>query len=119
MGLDMYIENSSEELVFSWRKFPSVHEWYRELGLKKGIDGCDELGFNGVQVPITMKDVKKFKKDLLNKNMNYDVKGFFFGSDSNMDKEQFSYYMEENMKSIKVMKEELNKGKKIYYSSWW
>ena len=119
MGLDMYIENNNEEVVFQWRKFPSVHEWFRELGFKKGIKNCEEWEFNGVNVPITMKDIKKFKKDLLNKNMNYDVEGFFFGSDSDMSEEDFSYYMEENMKSIKTMKQELKNGKKIYYTSWW
>jgi len=119
MGLDMYVINENDEGIFSWRKFPSVHEWFRQLGLKKGIKNCEEWEFNGVNVPITMKDIKKFKKDLLNKNMNYDVEGFFFGSDSDMSEEDFSYYMEENMKSIKTMKQELRNGKKIYYTSWW
>lgn len=118
MGLDMYIENN-EEVVFQWRKTPSVHEWFRQLGLKKEIINCDEFSFNQVEVPITMKDIKKFKKDLLNKNMNYDVEGFFFRSDSDMTDEEFSYYMEENMKSIFRMKQQIRKGKKIYYSSWW
>ncbi|MDD5400816.1 MAG: hypothetical protein PHQ93_06500 [Sulfurimonas sp.] len=118
MGLDMYIVRD-EEVVFSWRKTPSVHEWFRQLGVKKSIEDCDDDSFNGVKVPITMKDIKQFRKDLLNKNMNYKVQGFFFGDDSNMDKEEYSYYMEQNLKSIEVMKQELKNGKKIYYSSWW
>ena len=119
MGLDMSVINENDEGIFFWRKFPSVHEWFRQLGIKKGIENCGRMFFNGVEVPITIQDIKKFKKDLLNKNMNYDVEGFFFGSDSDMTEEEYSYYMEENMKSIKLMKQELQKGKKIYYTSWW
>lgn len=119
MGLDMYIVNDDREVVFYWRKTPSIHEWFRQVGIKKGLKECDEMSFNQVEVPITMKDIKNFKKDLLNKNMNYEVQGFFFGSDSDMDEEEYSYYMEENMKSILRMKEQISRGKKIYYTSWW
>ena len=43
----------------------------------------------------------------------------YHSTDSDMTEEEYSYYMEENMKSIKLMKQELQKGKKIYYTSWW
>ena len=118
MGLDMYIINDRKKEVFYWRKTPSVHEWFRQLSIKKEIIDEDST-FNQIQVPITLQDIKDFEKDLLNKNMDYEVTGFFFGSDSDMDDEEFEFYMKENTESIRLMKKALKKGRKIHYTSWW
>ena len=125
MGLDMMFykknerENEDRDVAF-WRKMPSIHEWFRQLGIKKGIDGCkDPDEFNGIEVPITKEDITNLTNDLCTKNINYDVEGFFFGSDSEMNDVQFARYMEYNFEQIVSILEELDDGKELYYTSWW
>jgi hypothetical protein len=120
-GKDPEIENKdkSYELTY-WRKRPSVHEWFRELGVRKGIEGCDNPDeFNGVKVPIEECDVKDFVNDIINKNMNYDVEGFFFGSDAELDDDEYEEYLKENLEAAALMLGALTRGHSLYYDSWW
>ena len=120
MGLDMMIRDTEGNDVAYWRKVPSVHEWFRQLGIKKGIDKCeDPEHFNGIEVPIVKEDISDLINDLCAKNMDYEVKGFFFGSDKEMDDLHFAYYMRDNFDQIENMLIALKKGKDLYYTSWW
>jgi hypothetical protein len=97
-----------------------VHEWFRQLGIKKGINGCENPDtFSGVAVPIKEEDITQLINDLCDKNMAYTTEGFFFGSDSEMNDLEFSYYMYKNFENIANMLEELEKGNSIYYDSSW
>ena len=121
MGLDSTIRTKGDfDEIAYWRKVPSVHEWFRQLGIKKGIDGCEDADdFNGINVPITKEDISDLINDLCAKNMNYDVEGFFFGSDSEMDDLQFAYYMKYNFEQIYKILEAFDDGDELYYTSWW
>jgi hypothetical protein len=124
MGLDMtvFVKNDTKKIepIAYWRKTPSVHEWFRQLGISKGIQDCkDPENFNGIKVPITEKDMTQLIDDLCNKNMDYTISGFFFGSDEELDDLNFSYYMAHNFEQITKILLELKKGSELYYTSSW
>jgi len=128
MGLDMYayscdrrmigegkvdfntddVGDDDREQIAYWRKHPDLHGWMEKLYRDKGGKDRD---FNCVNVELTLEDLKKLERDVLASNLPR-TKGFFFGeSDSKPDKYDLEFIIR--------AKQELNKGRAVYYTSWW
>lgn len=136
MGLDMYIYKTSHDKVeldenlliikdnskeledfFYWRKHPAIHDWMNNLYYDRG--GKDT--FNGINLYLDKNDLKKLKKDLIKKNLNYEASGFFFGSSPNPNSQEFIRQLKIDLQFIfKALKEIKNDENIvfIYTSSW-
>jgi hypothetical protein len=75
--------------------------------------------FNCVSVELTLDDIEQLDV-VINNRMLPETGGFFFGSDSYSDYEDKQYgYKNDDLEFINKAREELNKGNKLFYSSWW
>ena len=125
MGLDMYAYRrgacqSKKEMtqIAEWRKHNRLHGFMEDLwitkNMKKGkIRLADD--FNCVNLRLKRKDIKSLRKMIVSRDLP-ETGGFFFGNDSY---DQYSYYIEEDLKFLDEAERALNNGEKIYYSSWW
>lgn len=138
MGLDMYAysvdENGEEESLADWRKHNRLHGFMEDLWESKGrpFDGNldDHEGamgdFNCIPIEIEAGDLEDLFECITNKTMP-ETDGFFFGDDSfdwedddgNKFKEGDYYYKEKDLNFIRDAIKAIQKGKKIYYNSWW
>ena len=125
MGLDMYAYRrgacqSKKEMtqIAQWRKHNRLHGFMEDLWISKGLQkGEIRLAddFNCVNLRLKKKDIKLLRKMIVSKDLP-ETGGFFFGNDSY---DQYSYYIEEDLKFLDEAERALNNGEKIYYSSWW
>jgi hypothetical protein len=117
MGLDMYayIRNDEEDKpteIAYWRKHNRLHGWMENLYHEKG--GTEE--FNCVPVLLTVEDLDRLEKIIECKALP-ETNGFFFGGDSYEEYEE--WYKEDDLKFIKVARQSIEDGNKVYYDSWW
>jgi len=121
MGLDMYAGTTTEDIAavdfdkpndaeefFYWRKHPNLHGWMEALYKKKG---GTEPDFNLVPVRLDSSDL-----DLLEKVVRADMlphtDGFFFGTSEHEAKDR-------TLEFIRLAREALASGKRVYYYAWW
>lgn len=104
--------------ISEWRKHNRLHGFMEDLWISKGLEkgeirhGHD---FNCVNLRLKKKDIRRLANMVLGKALP-STSGFFFGSDSY---DNYSYYLEEDLKFIFEAKKALKEGDKVYYSSWW
>lgn len=112
MGLDQNafaVTKNGEKVELSyWRKHPNLQGWMEQLYISKG--GTEE--FNCVDVELTSEDLDNFEKDMLSGSLP-ETTGFFYGSNSD------EHYKNEDIDFIVKARAELEKGNKVFYSSWW
>ena len=119
MGLDQNAykvsqDGEREELAY-WRKHNRLQGWMEN----KYTDDGGKEEFNCVSVELTLDDIEQLDV-VINNRMLPETGGFFFGSDSYSDYEDERLgYKDDDVKFIEVARNELNKGNKIYYNSWW
>ena len=143
MGLDQYAyavteggENDGEQLhLTDWRKHNRLQGWMEELWEEKGrpyqgnLDDVENgfgSSFNCVPVELTLEDLNQLETDI-NEKVLPETGGFFFGGDSfdwedddgNPPKEGDYYYKKTDLQFIEDARKAINKGKKVYYNSWW
>ncbi len=136
MGLDQYAYASSElksedrEEIAYWRKHNRLHGWMEKLWEDKGRPHFDSLtnplgDFNCQPVELNLADIEQLEAHVENKALP-ETGGFFFGNDSfgwtDDDGNEFTegyYYKEDDLKFIALAREALQKGKKVFYDSWW
>lgn len=121
MGLDQYAYVSSNGRhdddsrdIFYWRKHNRLHGWMEQLYRAKG----GEKEFNCVDVELNISDIALLES-VINNKMLPETGGFFFGNDSYSDYEGEYGYKDDDIKFINLAREELNKGNKVFYNSWW
>ena len=113
MGLDQRVFTREDGNIFDWRKHNRLQGWMEELWRTK-TDNKDE--FNLEELELEIEDIEKLEQDIIDKKLPV-TKGFFFGEDSYVEYEK--WYLEHDLKFIKVAKETLKDGQRIFYSSWW
>lgn len=118
MGLDQYahrrIKGSEQEIEIAyWRKHNRLQGWMENLWLENGNTGT----FNCERVPLTIENVEALEKAISNKELP-ETQGFFFGSDSYEDYEEWGY-KDQDMKFISAAREAIENGDEVFYSSWW
>ena len=109
------------ELAY-WRKHPNLQGWMEELWVAKGkpmTDGSEPpevtnwgVGFNGVELELTMEDIDSLEHDILNNNLP-STTGFFFGDNGD------EYYREQDLKFVREARANLFLGLKVFYNSSW
>jgi len=137
MGLDQYAYASSEirsedreELAY-WRKHNRLQGWMESLWEDKGRPDYDSISnplgdFNCQPVELTLSDIEQLEAHVENKALP-ETGGFFFGDDSfdwtdddgNPPTEGDYYYKKDDLKFIQDARNAIQKGKKVYYDSWW
>jgi hypothetical protein len=119
----------SEEIA-AWRKHPNLHGWMRDLYVAKNngtlrVDGkelpkeevSDHRTFMGeefncdVGVELTLDDLVALAV-AVETNALPETSGFFFGQSSTED-------AEDDRRFIRVAREAITEGFRVYYSSWW
>ena len=125
MGLDMYAhsldikdvisdveyagEPEDKNEIFYWRKHHNLHGWMKQLYERKG--GTEE--FNCVPVRLQPSDLFELQSVILAHGLP-DTTGFFFG-DNPPDEDSD----EQDLLFIAKALSEINRGRAVYYSSWW
>ena len=113
MGLDQvaYAKEHGTEVqqdVATWRKHPNLQGYMESLWRKR--DGQGE--FNCVSVELSEQDIR----DLFTAIVDNDLPktgGFFYGSDAD------EHYKKDDLAFCMDALCLIQKGKTIYYSSWW
>ena len=136
MGLDQYAYAASElksedrEEIAYWRKHNRLQGWMEKLWEKKGRPHFNDIenplgDFNCQPVELSLADIEQLEAHVENKSLP-ETGGFFFGNDSfawtDDDGNEFTegyYYKEDDLKFIALAREALQKGKKVFYDSWW
>ena len=136
MGLDQYaytkpsVDSEEETELAYWRKHNRLHGWMEKLWEKKGRPHFNDIenplgDFNCQPVELTLSDIEQLEAHVENKSLP-ETGGFFFGNDSfgwtDDDGNEFTegyYYKEDDLKFIALAREALQKGKKVFYDSWW
>ena len=111
--------DATEHTIAEWRKHPNLQGRMENLWEKKERPDFDpetmggSLGdFNCTPVELTIKDIEDLEEDIKNKSLP-PTQGFFFGSASDDE------YEEQDLEFCSHAKEEIQSGRKVYYSSWW
>lgn len=126
MGLDMYAVRVEKkyntpvitdyiggepEDFFYWRKNRFMHNLMEKIYRKKG--GKQE--FNCVFLELTSDDIDYIETAVLDGEIDgMDAPGYFFGY---QDYDEFE--RERDMEFIRVARDSLENGYKVYYYSWW
>ena len=136
MGLDQYAYAASElksedrEEIAYWRKHNRLQGWMEKLWEKKGRPHFNDIenplgDFNCQPVELSLADIEQLEAHVENKSLP-ETGGFFFGNDSfawtDDDGNEFTegyYYKKTDLKFIALPREALQKGKKVFYDSWW
>jgi hypothetical protein len=137
MGLDQYAYASSEiksedrEEIGYWRKHNRLQGWMEKLWEDKGRPHFNDIenplgDFNCQPVELTLSDIEQLEAHVENKALP-ETGGFFFGDDSfgwtdddgNPPAEGDYYYKKTDLEFIALAREALQKGKKVFYDSWW
>lgn len=122
MGLDMYAYtidetparpvdfDAGEEIssLHYWRKHPDLHGWMEALYRKKGGDAPQ---FNCVNLVLTPDDLDALERDIKAGSLP-DTSGFFFGDSDGTETEDDLFF-------IAKARESIQRGKTVFYSSWW
>ena len=121
MGLDQYAyvskngkHDDDSRDIYYWRKHNRLQGWMEN----KYRDNGGTKVFNCVAVELTIDDIEQLDV-VINNRMLPETGGFFFGSDSYSDYEGEFGYKDDDIAFIGLARNELNKGNKLYYSSWW
>ena len=114
MGLDHGLYKGNDEVVY-WRKEPALHDWFQELADEKGIV---YNSFNCVKVPVTAEDLTRLIDDIKNKRLNMERTGSFFGSNSNMDSDEYEDWEKRIIDDLSTALVETQYGE-VHYDSWW
>ena len=105
------------EEFFYWRKHPAIHDWMENLYVERG----GKESFNGVLLYLSKEDLKKLKKDIIKKKLNYDASGFFFGKSENPNSQTGLFRLKEDIKTVSSALSEIKENPNtvfIYDSSW-
>ena len=100
-------EDTHSEIMY-WRKHPNLHGWMENLYYEKQ---GEENPFNSAPVELTSEDLDLLEKDILENRLPHTV-GFFFG-------ESRSGVNEKDLEFIKLAREAIAEGDRVFYDSWW
>lgn len=136
MGLDQYAysknSNGEETELAYWRKHNRLQGWMEELWEAKGRPNYEPtdngaLGdFNCVNLYLEMEDIDDLEEAVCAKALP-STGGFFFGDDSFSWEDEngephkgYNYFYKElDMEFIEKARDEINKGKEVFYTCWW
>ena len=122
--------------ITDWRKHNRLQGWMENLWHEKGcprppgseaspVSLFGNNSFNCVDLELTATDIDNLEKAI--KNMAFpETSGFFFGDDSysswglpESDDPNDYFYKDQDLEFVKVARERLAAGHKVYYTCWW
>lgn len=124
MGLDMYAwsvnendvisetkfaEDADKTEIFYWRKHHNLHGWMRNLYYDKNGEG----EFNCVPVRLRISDLVELQSVILAHGLP-ETEGFFFGNNPPDEESD-----EQDLLFIAKALSEINRGRAVFYDSWW
>lgn len=118
MGLDQWFfaeiddERGDIEIAY-YRKHPDLHGWMEDRWLSQEAKSATAAEFNCVRLYLDEDDLADLRRDVKNWNLP-ETQGFFFG-DGRPDDECNERYFE----TINACLAWLDKGHRVYYTSWW
>lgn len=115
-----YDDNAYRQEDFYWRKHNRLEGFMAELYYSKGNPPTDEEGwstFNCTPLELTADDIEKLAEAIENKNLP-ETQGFFFGSDSYSEYEEWGY-KEKDLEFIEAARKAIKNGKRVWYVSSW
>lgn len=136
MGLDQYAyarpprkrNGDDDEHICDWRKHNRLQGWMEQLWYDKGCPNGkeEEEDFNCVELQLTESDLINLEDAIENFELP-EANGFFWGSDSyfwnDENDEPFPeneyWYKQHDLNFVREAKKMLDKGYRIYYSSWY
>ena len=131
MGLDMYAysvgqdnviddfsfkrsqEDSEVNDLFYWRKHPNLHGFMERIWRDRCENGgasSDDV-FNCKPIRLRIEDIVEIE-DAVKNGILPDTSGFFFGESTDERKN-------EDLEFCALAKIEIEKGRAVYYDSWW
>ena len=118
MGLDQWffaaVDGGDTEIEIAYfRKHPDLHGWMEDRWISKEAKSANAAEFNCVNLYLDEDDLSDLERDIKNWNLP-ETQGFFFG-DRRPDEESNAEYMDTIDKCLHW----LDKGYKVYYTSWW
>lgn len=130
MGLDMYAysvspkdaltpfkisESAERKEIHYWRKHHDLHGWMERLWKEKltGLKNSPRRDFNCQPLALSLTDLEELEKSL-NEGKLPETTGFFFGNNP-PDNDS----LKDDMEFIKKAREEIERGRIVYYDSWW
>lgn len=116
MGLDMYAmvqkENEEPKELMYWRKVRQIHNFMEYVWRERTGNKTDD--FNLVELDLDKPLLDTLKQYLLDPGYHINDTGFFFG-----DGELSTESIQDTLGFIKTAVEEIEKGNRVFYSSWW
>jgi hypothetical protein len=127
MGLDMYAYSVSQDNViddfsfkrsavdsevnelFYWRKHPNLHGFIENIWRDRGAPSDDV--FNCKPIRLHILDIRQIEHAVENELLPV-TEGFFFGQSTSEQKS-------EDLEFCALAKIEIEKGRAVYYDSWW
>jgi len=100
-------EKTHSEIMY-WRKHPNLHGWMEKLYYEK--EGKED-SFNCAPVELTSEDLDLLEKDILEDRLPH-TDGFFFGSSDSAPNPK-------DLEFVKLAREAIKEGDKVFYDSWW
>ena len=119
MGLDQYAyatgTDGEEKTLMVWRKHNRLQGWMESKAIVAGV--MDDGGeFNCVPLPLSIDDITNLEECINERNLPVTT-GFFFGSDSYEDSEEFD--LKNDLEFIRLAKDAIGKGAQVTYSCWY
>ena len=136
MGLDQYAyarpprkrNGDDDEQICDWRKHNRLQGWMEQLWNDKGRPNANEDNedFNCVELQLTESDLINLEDAVENFELP-EASGFFWGTDSyfwhDENDEPFPeneyWYKQHDLNFIEEARKMLDKGYRIYYTSWY
>jgi hypothetical protein len=118
MGLDQYafvesLGKKPKEIAY-WRKHNRLQGFMENLWTEK--TGKDPQELNCKELELTLEDLEQLEQDINSRKLP-ETTGFFFGSDSYEEYEQ--WYEQNDRNFIDAARKALSRGQKVVYTCWW
>jgi hypothetical protein len=130
MGLDMFAysvasedaltpfkisEEANREEIHYWRKHHDLHGWMEKLWREKlnFSKNTPKRDFNCQPVALSLTDLEELEKALYEESLP-ETTGFFFGNNPPDEETR-----KDDLEFIRKAREEIEKGRVVYYDSWW
>jgi hypothetical protein len=130
MGLDMFAysvspedaltpfkikKEANREEIHYWRKHHDLHGWMENLWKDKlsFSKNLPKKQFNCQPIALSLTDLEELEKALYEGDLP-ETTGFFFGNNPPDEETR-----KDDMEFIRKAREEIEKGRVVYYDSWW
>ncbi len=108
-------KEANREEIHYWRKHHDLHGWMENLWKDKlsFSKNLPKKQFNCQPIALSLTDLEELEKALYEGDLP-ETTGFFFGNNPPDEETR-----KDDMEFIRKAREEIEKGRVVYYDSWW